>query len=609
VKKTLDSRNARIRWEFGIIAGIVLLFFGLYPQLRLWHERGENWQGAYAYNDLDEMAYAAYLQALIDDRPRRSDPYTGRDDSTENPQPESLFSIQFLPPFLLASIAKVFGASASTVLIFISPITAFFAALVLFWLIVSITNDSFYAFAATLFALCCGVLINGEGAVSALFREGFGYPYFPFLRRYVPAIPFPVFFLFCVGVWKLLTEEKRRVFWLLVTTASFAFQVYSYFYLWTTAAAFLACLSATVFVFKPENRQKILKTLTILGILSVLTLIPYFFLLSNRAATTDHVQLLVYTRIPDLLRPPLILSLITLSLLAFSAWRKFQSAKDERFIFAFALALVSIAVFNQQIITGRSLQPIHYQVFIVNYVTLSAFALAIFFVRRGRALDFRSSSRRFLPFVAAFAVCWGFAECYYNTWFLDDANATRDEAKFLGDRLTELAKTELFDENGNRRVTMNFNLLQGDDQPTVAPQAVLWARHLHVFSGASWEENKERLYQFYYYAGFDAFELERQFRESSVFATISFFGWGRHASRLTSGYKPLSETEIEFEARNYAEFCASYNVEKAARNKISYVITDSDYNQDFTNLDRWYERDAGERIGKFMLYRVKLKQN
>lgn len=609
MKKSLNRENARVRWEFGIIAGIVLLLFGLYPQLRLWYVRGDNWNGAYAYSDLDEMAYAAYLQALIDDRPRCSDPYTGRDDSAENPQPESLFSIQFLPPFLLASIAKIFGASASTVLIFASPVAAFFAALVLFWLIVSITNDSFYAFAAALFALCCGVLINGEGALGAIFREGFGYPYFPFLRRYVPAIPFPVFFLFCIGVWKLLAEEKRRVFWLLLTTASFAFQVYSYFYLWTTAAAFLACLAGAVFVFKPENWQKNLKTLTILGVLSVLTLLPYFFLLSNRASTTDDVQLLVYTRMPDFLRPPLILSLITLSLLAFSAWRKYQSAKDERFIFAFALALVSIAVFNQQIVTGRSLQPIHYQVFIVNYVSLAAFALAIFFVWRGRALDFRTSSRRLLILIAAFAVCWGFAECYYNTWFLDDANASRDEANFLGERLTELAKTELLDENGTRRLTMNFNLLQGDDQPTVAPQAVLWARHLHVFSGASREENKERLYHFFYYAGFDALELERQFRERNVFATISFFGWGRHASRLTSEYKPLSETEIKAEARNYADFCANYNLDKASRNKISYVITDFDYNQDFTNLDRWYERDAGERIGKFMLYRVRLKQN
>ena len=609
MKKSLDGENARVNWKLGIIAGIILLFFGLYPQLRLWYERGENWQGAYAYNDLDEMAYAAYLQSLIDNRTRRNDPYTGRDDSTENPQTESLFSIQFLPPYLLAWIAQMFDASASSVLIYAAPTAAFFAALVLFWLIVSVTGDSFYAFTATLVALCCGVLINGEGALSAIFKDGVGYPYFPFLRRYVPAIPFPVFFLFCIGVWKLLTQDKSQIFWLLLSTSSFAFLVYSYFYLWTTAAAFLACLFGTVFVFKPENRREILKNLSLLSILSVLTLIPYFYLLSNRAATTDHVQLLVYTRMPDLLRQPLILSLIVLSLLAFTAWRKYQSAKDNRFIFAFALALVSLPVFNQQIFTGRSLQPIHYQIFIVNYVSLTAFGLAVFLVWRGRVSDFRRSARRLLPFVALFAVCWGGIECYYNTWFLDEANATRDEAKLLGERLTDLAKTELFDENGLRRVTMNLNLLQGDDQPTVAPQAVLWARHLHVFSGANWEENKERLYQLYYYAGIDALELERQFRQREVVTIISFFGWGRHASRLTSEYKPLSNSEIEAEVRNYADFCANYNWETAARNKISYLILDFDRNQNFPNFDRWYERDDGERIGKFMLYRVRLKQN
>ena len=70
----------------------------------------------------------------------------------------------------------------------------------------------------------------------------------------------------------------------------------------------------------------------------------------------------------------------------------------------------------------------------------------------------------------------------------------------------------------------------------------------------------------------------------------------------------MTETEIETEVQNYASFCQNYNLETAARNKISYVVIDAVYNQDFTNLDRWYERDAGERIGKFILYRVKLKQ-
>jgi hypothetical protein len=29
-------------------------------------------------------------------------------------------------------------------------------------------------------------------------------------------------------------------------------------------------------------------------------------------------------------------------------------------------------------------------------------------------------------------------------------------------------------------------------------------------------------------------------------------------------------------------------------------------NFDFTNLDRWSERDAGERLGDYLLYRLKL---
>ena len=64
--------------------------------------------------DIDEVAYAAYLKALIDGRSRKNDPYTGRDDSDENPQTESLFSIQFASPYLVAIPARIFGISAPT---------------------------------------------------------------------------------------------------------------------------------------------------------------------------------------------------------------------------------------------------------------------------------------------------------------------------------------------------------------------------------------------------------------------------------------------------------------------------------------------------------------
>ncbi len=101
-----------VKWRFGILAGIIIALFGLYPQFALWNERGGEWNGTFASNDLDEVAYAAYLQALIDGRPRKNDPYSGRDESTETPQPESIFSIQFLPPVAISIPARLFGLNA-----------------------------------------------------------------------------------------------------------------------------------------------------------------------------------------------------------------------------------------------------------------------------------------------------------------------------------------------------------------------------------------------------------------------------------------------------------------------------------------------------------------
>ena len=73
-----------------MIAAVFLAIFCLYPQFKMFYMRGGEWNGHYAYNDIDELAYASYVRALIDGRPRKNDPYTGRDDAPASPQPESL---------------------------------------------------------------------------------------------------------------------------------------------------------------------------------------------------------------------------------------------------------------------------------------------------------------------------------------------------------------------------------------------------------------------------------------------------------------------------------------------------------------------------------------
>jgi hypothetical protein len=592
----------KLRWRFGIAAGIVLVVCALYPQLKMSYLRGKDWQGSYAYNDIDEAAYASYIAALIDGRPRKNDPYTGRDDSAENPQPESLFSIQFAAAYAVAVPARVLGISASTAMTTAGAIAAFLAALACFWLIGKITGDSWFAMAGTLVILCGGALAAGEGALGELLGTGISYPYFPFLRRYVPAVPFPVFFAMCGAVWMLVTAQdiRKRILYTVLASICFAFLVFSYFYIWTVAAAWLFAVAVLWIIARPADWQRDVKAFLSLGAACGLALIPYAYLLSNRSQSMDDVQLLVFSRAPDLERVPEYISLCVLVLLGLGVFTKRIGLREPSTLFAAAFAVVPILVFNQQIVTGRSLQPIHYQVFIGNYVAAAALVLAGGAFWTKFASNKPLIARSALAAVAVAAAAWGIVECHYTVRILDEANVARDEMIPVERRLRELSATD----NG---AVYPLSLLQGDESPTWAPQPMLWARHQHVFAGITWQENKERYYQWLYYMGLDEIWLENTLRHGDIVSTIALFGWGRQTQRLSIGAKPLTYGEIADEARRFAAYRSSFSVVQATSPQLSYVVIPEGWTLDFSTLDRWYQRDEGEHSGKYIIYRVKLR--
>jgi hypothetical protein len=598
-----------VKWRFGILAGIVLLVCGLYPQLKMWSVRADDWQGHYAYNDIDEVAYASYLRALIDGRPRRNDPYTGRDDTVGNPQPESLFSIQFAAPYTVAIPARIFGISAPTAMWLAGGIAAFLTALACFWLMVLITKDDLYAMTATLVVLCGGALAAGEGAIGEILGTSYSYPYFPFLRRYVPAVPFPAFFALGASVWLMVTSDelKKRILFCVLASLCFAYTVYSYFYIWTTAAAWLGCVGLLWLVARPENWQKDIKALAALGAACVFSLIPYAFMLSNRSQSMDEVQLLVLTRKLDLWRVPELISYAVILMLVSAIYFKIINFKERSTLFAFAFALVPILVFNQQLITGQSLQPIHYQVFIGNYVAAMALVLAIALLRRGVNQKVPNFSRVALTITAVIATVWGIVECHYTVRVLDDSNIARDETMQVAQRLEELSENNTRSTDGTRAVVFSESMIQGDDLPTVAPQPVLWARHQHVFAGLNWQESKERYYQWLYYMNLDEAWLDNSIKKGDFVSMIALFGWGKHTKRLSSEFKPLTHREITEEAQRYGEYRKRFGIEQASQPTISFVVVPRDSRLDLSTLKRWYEFDGGENFGAYTLYKVRLK--
>lgn len=610
----------KLRWRYGILAGIFLAIFSLYPQGKLIYNRGwAEWNGHYAYNDIDEVAYASYVKALIDWRPRKNDPYTGRDDGPETPQAESLFSIQFAGPYTIALPSRLLGIPATWAMTISGAVAAFLAALAIFWLIGMITGDSLYAMAGSLTVLCLGALFAGEGAIGEILGDGFSYPYFPGFRRYIPAMAFPAFFALVGSLWHLLSlhqvpapEVTERTGWksssVTVALAAFAFAycVFTYFYVWTTAAAWLGCLALLILAFRPEGFRRDLKWLAVLGGGCVAALIPYAFILSKRSRTLDDVQMLVLTHRLNLTKTPELIGFLTLAVLLSAVATRLLRLRDRSTLFAISLALTPALIFNQQVITGQELQPIHYQVFIGNYVAGLAVVVALGLLWNGIPGRERLPWRVVVAGLASMAVLWGFVECHYTVRVLDDVNVARDEALPVGRRLTELGRQGA---DPQTTTVLYLPIAEADDFPTIARQPVLWARHQHVFADVSWEENKERYYQQLYYSGVSPEELAYRIKNGDdIVSLIALFGWGRHSDRLNSNFQPLKNREVDEEADNYRRYLATFDARSQNAMQLSYLVISAEQDVDsFSDLDRWYERYDREQLGKYVLYKLRLK--
>jgi hypothetical protein len=555
----------------------------------------------------DEVAYSAYINALIEGRPRRSDPYTGRDDREDDPQPESLFSIQFVPAYMIALPARMFGVSAATAFTVLTPLAAGAASVAIFCLLIAATGDGRLAASGVLVVLCLGTLVAGHGHVVRFFGQEPLYNSLIFLRRYQPSATFSLFFIFCGLVWQSLTSSRQHSRWISATVAGIVFGVlvFSYVFLWTAAAVWLGCIALLWMLARPEDWRIVAQSLSLIVSLSAVALIPFAILYSRRAKTLDAVQALEFLHRPDLFRLPELLAFALLAALGFCAIRKIISVRDRSVLLSASFALMTVAIFNQQVVTGRSLQPLHYEMFIANYSILIGLVLAVATICGKQARPaFRR--KRILMWVAIAALECGAYEVFVATMGSVALDRALDDSRPVAMRLANLSRA--MQGNASSQTVLCTDLVTADALPTSAPQSVLWAPHLLVFSGATREETKERFYQYLYFTGIDADRLKKILTSEGRYGfAASLFGFERTIKGLSVAPRPITSEELDFELRHYAEYWQSFTRGQAKRITLSYLLVAADDQPDLSNLDRWYERDRGETIGKTILYRLRFR--
>jgi hypothetical protein len=589
------SSSSANRWKWRALAAIPILLLSLGPQIHFWLERRSQWHGAFATHHADEFLYSGYVNTLADGRPRRNDPFTGRDDRL----PETAFSIQVIPAFVLSSIARII--SASTTFIVLAAAAGLLASLAIFWLLSSITGDHRLAAAGVLFVLLTGTIFAGQGLIGVLFKLDIVSLGLPFLRRYQPAAMFFLFFIFCAFIWKALTSDNVRRARLQAVAAglSLGILVFSYFYLWTAALAWLVCLGLLWSWLRPAGqRRQGIEVFAIVSVMFALAIVPYAYLISNRARTLDELQTLISTHRPDLFRIPEIIGVLIVVILVVSVRRNKIQRSDPRVIFAGSFAVLPLVVFNQQVITGRSMQPFHFEAFIVNYVVLvGAVILA--------GLLWQNISRKTVLWIAAFCILFGVVEVEMQATAFSRTDTTKDEMIPVLKRLDQLPA-----QNGSAVFSPYLELNQ--ILPTWTQHGTLLAIGSIDFGSASHAERKEFLYTHLYYSGATAERLRALFNGIpeelglSYYVKYAVFGHERVRPLYALHFHPLTQDEIEAEVAAYARFVDSFSRQHALQHPLKYAIADDKF--DFTRLDRWYERDAGERVGAYTLYQLKLRE-
>jgi len=586
-----------------------MVLLSLLPQIHLWIVRGKDWQGAYTSLHGDESVYSAYTNALINGRPRRYDPFTGQDKNVG--LPESTFSIQFIPAYAVSYLARLTGSSASTVFIILLGLAGLLASLSVFWLLDALGGEPRLSAVGTLFVLCFGGLAGGQGLFGILAKSSLLVPGFPFLRRYQPAAAFSLFFVFNLLVWQALTIQDKRTARIraLLAGVGLAVLVFCYFYLWTAALAWLFCIGLLWILFRRPEWRRVLSVLVTIGAITALALGPYLYLLSHRAANIDEQQSLIPTHRPDLLRIPEILGALILIAIGMAVRRKKIELNNSHLIFAASLALIPFAVFNQQIITGWTMQPYHYETFILNYAVLVGVVIAVALLRK-------PVPRRLLLAVAAISVVWGMIEVGLPARLTFIPLAINNERMIpVLLRLNELSKADgTFAGSPNKPSPLVFSpyIAVNSWLPTSTSQGTLLDIGGLDLGHVSPAERKEFLYMHLYYSKVDGSALRKPFEGSArdvglKYARAAIFGHERIIPGLNLHFEPIKDEEIEQAIREYQTYVDSFSREEALKRPLAYAVLLAEDNFDFTNLDRWYERDTGERVGDYVLYRLRLR--
>jgi hypothetical protein len=296
---------------------------------------------------------------------------------------------------------------------------------------------------------------------------------------------------------------------------------------------------------------------------------------------------------------PILIGVIVATSAVVLARRDYLKLSDAGSVFTISLALTPLVLLNQQVVTGLSLQPVHFEIFVANYLSLlSAVSLFACLVRSNKPLISPAATKKILIYAGALSLLWGTVET------VTAVNRSKFAAE-VRDRSVGAIKLAENDARGvSGAVVLTPDMVTADFVQSVSNLRPMWSPHTSSGGGVSLAENKRLFFLYLYLNGITDKELADALRAGVFEVTAAVFASDRALPELGSGTHSISAQDISREAGKFQSFTSNIDKEGVYNPQINFVVVPAASEPDYSRLDRCYRRELIGEADGFRIYRL-----
>lgn len=357
----------------------VVAVIGIAPHIWFALSLGSEYKGLYMTQAANELEYLGRVQEISE----------GHWGVGSVPFLEYKSNPPFMPPsaleILSAVASRASGVSIANIFIVSKALLPAILFLLIYWIVWRIggakPETKRWALAAAAFSVLGYDLVDYRSVLGFL-RGGRGPDEFLIWTRPInPIFGGILVFLFVGVLWNIYSQISFGKWkWRIFGGVLLGLGILSYFFSWGAISALLGIMFLTSFF---QRRWDVIKSIVWAGLIGAVVSAPYWYNLWKTSGTADYTDSamrsgLFLTRAPILNK----VTVATLLLFLLITWLDDRRQNLNHFrkrelwwYMAFGMACVGLVVFNQQVITGKTVWPYHF----VQYVILICVsALAIF---------------------------------------------------------------------------------------------------------------------------------------------------------------------------------------------------------------------------------------